>query len=165
MARTVRIGNREVGEGQACFVIAVIGINHNGDLELAKRLIDAAKDSGADAVKFQKRTVEVVFTPDELARPRESPFRITNRDLKRGLEFRYEPSSLSFRIIRSAILGTRSGYRRRWPRRPWVPAWWSGTSPWTARCGAAIRRRLWSRRASNGWCGTSARLSPRWGTA
>jgi len=90
MARTVRIGNREVGEGQPCFVIAEIGINHNGDLELAKRLIDAAKDSGADAVKFQKRTVEVVYTPDELARPRESPFGTTNGDLKRGLEFGYE---------------------------------------------------------------------------
>src|SRR2546430_1233161 len=73
MGRTVRIGNRLVGEGQPCFVIAEIGINHNGHLQLAKRLIDAAKDCGADAVKFQKRTVEVVYTPEELARPRESP--------------------------------------------------------------------------------------------
>jgi N-acetylneuraminate synthase len=86
----VRIGNREVGEGQPCFVIAEIGINHNGDLAIAKRLIDAAKRSGTDAVKFQKRTVEVVYSPEELARPRESPFGTTNGDLKRGLEFGYE---------------------------------------------------------------------------
>ena len=90
MGRTVRIGNRLVGEGQPCFVIAEIGINHNGDLQLAKRLIDAAKDCGADAVKFQKRTVEVVYTPEELARPRESPFGTTNGALKHGLEFGYE---------------------------------------------------------------------------
>ena len=90
MGRTVRIGDRLVGEGQPCFVIAEIGINHNGDLQLAKRLIDAAKDSGADAVKFQKRTVDVVYTPEELARPRESPFGATNGALKHGLEFGYE---------------------------------------------------------------------------
>ena len=87
MARTVRIGQRLVGDGQPCFVIAEIGINHNGDLELAKRLIDASKKAGADAVKFQKRTVEVVYTAEELARPRENPFGQTNGDLKRGLEF------------------------------------------------------------------------------
>lgn len=87
MAGTVRIGQRLVGEGQPCFVIAEIGINHNGDLELAKRLIDAAKKAGADAVKFQKRTVEVVYSAEELARPRENPFGQTNGDLKRGLEF------------------------------------------------------------------------------
>ena len=87
MARTVRIGDRLVGEGQPCFVIAEIGINHNGDLELAKRLIDASKKAGADAVKFQKRTVEVVYTAEELARPRENPFGQTNGELKRGLEF------------------------------------------------------------------------------
>jgi N-acetylneuraminate synthase len=87
MARTVRIGDRLVGEGQPCFVIAEIGINHNGDLELAKRLIDSSKKAGADAVKFQKRTVEVVYTAEELARPRENPFGQTNGELKRGLEF------------------------------------------------------------------------------
>ena len=73
-----------------CYVIAEIGINHNGSLDLAKLLIDQAKKAGADAVKFQKRTVEVVYTPDELARPRESPFGNTNGDLKRGLEFSVE---------------------------------------------------------------------------
>jgi N-acetylneuraminate synthase len=70
-----------------CYVIAEIGINHNGSLDLAKRLIDAAKDAGANAVKFQKRTIEAVYTQAELDKPRESPFGKTNGDLKRGLEF------------------------------------------------------------------------------
>lgn len=87
MGRQVAIGSRTVGDGRPCFIVAEIGINHNGDLELAKRLIDAAANAGCDAVKFQKRTVEVVYTPEELARPRENPFGSTNGDLKRGLEF------------------------------------------------------------------------------
>ena len=86
----VKIGNRLVGEGQPCFIVAEIGINHNGDLEIAKQLIDVAARSGADAVKFQKRTVEVVYPPEELMRPRENPFGPTNGDLKRGLEFGFE---------------------------------------------------------------------------
>lgn len=88
--RTVRIGSRDVGPGQPCFIVAEIGINHNGDIALARRLIDAAVHAGCDAVKFQKRTVEVVYTPEELARPRQSPFGATNGDLKRGLEFGYQ---------------------------------------------------------------------------
>ena len=87
MKRKVRIGDRLVGEGALCFVVAEIGINHNGDIEIAKRLIDAATEAGADAVKFQKRTVEVVYSAEERARQRESPFGTTNGDLKRGLEF------------------------------------------------------------------------------
>jgi N-acetylneuraminate synthase len=71
----------------SCYVIAEIGINHNGSLDLAKRLIDAAKEAGCDAVKFQKRTVDKVYTAEELAKPRENPFGPTNGDLKRGLEF------------------------------------------------------------------------------
>ena len=82
----VEIAGRPVGGHHPCFVVAEIGINHNGDVDLARRLVDAAADSGADAVKLQKRTVEVVYGPDELARPRESPFGLTNGDLKRGLE-------------------------------------------------------------------------------
>lgn len=83
---TVRIGDRLVGTGEPCYVIAEIGINHNGDLDLARRLISAAHAAGCDAVKFQKRTVEVVYTEEELAKPRESPFGDTNGDLKRALE-------------------------------------------------------------------------------
>jgi N-acetylneuraminate synthase len=68
-------------------VIAEIGINHNGDIDIAKQLIDVAVAAGCDAVKFQKRTIEVVYTAEELLRPRENPFGPTNGDLKRGLEF------------------------------------------------------------------------------
>jgi len=87
MSKPITIGEREVGNQHACFIIAEIGINHNGDIELAKKLIDAACDAGCDAVKFQKRTVEVVYSAEELAKPRENPFGATNGDLKRGLEF------------------------------------------------------------------------------
>ena len=68
------------------FIVAEIGINHNGDLDLVRRLIAAAASAGCDAVKFQKRTVDVVYTPEELARPRANPFGPTNGDLKLGLE-------------------------------------------------------------------------------
>jgi len=87
MSKTIIIENREVGPDHACFIIAEIGINHNGDIAIAKKLIDAAVDAGADAVKFQKRTVDVVYTKEDLAKPRENPFGPTNGDLKRGLEF------------------------------------------------------------------------------
>ena len=86
----VRMGTKMVGEGQPCYIIAEIGINHNGDLDLAKRLISIAIAAGCNAVKFQKRTIEVVYSAEELSRPRESPFGNTNGDLKRGLEFEYE---------------------------------------------------------------------------
>ncbi len=76
-----------VGPGHPCYIVAEIGINHNGDLDLAKRLISVAVASGCNAVKFQKRTVEVVYSAEELARPRESPFGTTNGELKRALEF------------------------------------------------------------------------------
>ncbi len=87
---TIIIGGKQVGEGCPCFVVAEIGINHNGSLEIAKKLIDVAVESGADAVKFQKRTIDIVYTTEELAKPRESPFGETNGDLKRGLEFGLE---------------------------------------------------------------------------
>ncbi len=83
----VTIGSRAIGPGRPVFIVAEIGINHNGDLDLARRLIAAAAAAGCDAVKFQKRTVDAVYTPAELAQPRESPFGRTNGDLKRGLEF------------------------------------------------------------------------------
>jgi N-acetylneuraminate synthase len=88
--KTVAIGGRAVGDGQPCYIVAEIGINHNGDVAQAKRLISVASAAGCDAVKFQKRTIEVVYSPAELAKPRESPFGDTNGDLKRGLEFGYE---------------------------------------------------------------------------
>ena len=86
----VKIGNKFVGEGHPCFVIAEIGINHNGSVKLAKELIDIAITTGCDAVKFQKRTVDVVYTKEELAKERPSKFGTTNGDLKRGLEFDLE---------------------------------------------------------------------------
>jgi len=84
---SVTIAGRNVGAGHPCYVVAEIGINHNGDLALAKILIDVAVKAGCDAVKFQKRTVDVVYTAAELAKPRESSFGTTNGELKRGLEF------------------------------------------------------------------------------
>jgi len=90
MTKPVKIGNRNVGPGHPCFVVAEIGINHNGDIEIAKKLIDVAKDSGCEAVKFQKRTVDVVYTKAELDKPRESPWGKTNREQKLGLEFGYD---------------------------------------------------------------------------
>jgi N-acetylneuraminate synthase len=84
---TVNIGSTRVGVGEPTYLIAEIGINHNGSLENAIKLIDNAKAAGFDAVKFQKRTVDVVYTEAELNTPRESVFGKTNGDLKRGLEF------------------------------------------------------------------------------
>ena len=85
--KKVTIGGKTIGEGEPVFVIAEVGINHNGSLDTVKKLIDVAVDAGCDAVKFQKRTIDVVYTPEELARPRESVFGNTNGDLKRALEF------------------------------------------------------------------------------
>jgi len=69
------------------FIIAEIGINHNGDLDIAKKLIDGAAQAGCDAVKFQKRTIDAVYSKKELDKPRESPWGTTNREQKNGLEF------------------------------------------------------------------------------
>ena len=87
MVANITIGKHIIGNVPPTYIIAEIGINHNGDINLAKRLIQLAVAAGCDAVKFQKRTVEVVYTPEELAKPRESVFGETNGDLKRGLEF------------------------------------------------------------------------------
>ncbi len=72
------------------FIIAEIGINHNGDIEIAKQLIDVAKDCGCDAVKFQKRTIDIVYTQELLSSTRESPWGTTQREQKEGLEFSYD---------------------------------------------------------------------------
>ena len=90
MGKVVKIGKYNVGDLSHCFIIAEIGINHNGDINLAKKLIKMAHDLGADAVKFQKRTVDVVYTQHELEMERPNPFGNTNGDLKRGLEFGYD---------------------------------------------------------------------------
>ena len=74
MPRTVEIANRFVGEGQPIYVIAEIGINHNGELELVKKLIDAAAVAGCDAVKFQKRTPEICVPADQREVMRETPW-------------------------------------------------------------------------------------------
>lgn len=72
------------------YLIAEIGINHNGDIDIAKKLIDNAKDAEFDAVKFQKRTIELVYSKEILETPRESPWGITTREQKEGLEFDLE---------------------------------------------------------------------------
>jgi N-acetylneuraminate synthase len=68
------------------FIIAEVGINHNGDINIVKKLIDGAVECGVDAVKFQKRTIDIVYTKEELDKPRESPWGTTNRQQKEGLE-------------------------------------------------------------------------------
>ncbi len=90
MSKCVKIADKLIGDSYPCFVIAEIGINHNGSVELAKKMIDIAVTTGCDAVKFQKRTVDVVYSKEELAKERKSVFGNTNGDLKRGLEFDYE---------------------------------------------------------------------------
>lgn len=75
------------GIARHVFIIAEIGINHNGSLDIAKQLIAQAHHTGCDAVKFQKRTIDIVYTPELLAQPRESPWGTTQRQQKEGLEF------------------------------------------------------------------------------
>ncbi len=76
-----------LGGVNGIFVIAEIGINHNGDINIAKQLIDMAVDCGCNAVKFQKRTIDVVYSEEYLDSPRESPWGTTQRAQKEGLEF------------------------------------------------------------------------------
>ena len=71
-------------------IIAEIGINHNGDIAICKKLIDVAVESGADCVKFQKRDIDAVYTQEFLDSPRESQWGVTQRDQKNGLEFNIE---------------------------------------------------------------------------
>ena len=90
MSKRVKIADKCIGFDEPCFVIGEIGINHNGSMKNVKKLINIASMYGCDAVKFQKRTVDIVYTKEELAMPRQSVFGTTNGDLKRGLEFGYE---------------------------------------------------------------------------
>lgn len=72
---------------RSALIIAEVGINHNGDIAIAKQLIDLAKAAGCDAVKFQKRTIDIVYSKELLDSPRESPWGTTQRDQKEALEF------------------------------------------------------------------------------
>ena len=76
------------------FICAEIGINHNGSIDIAKKLIDVAARCGCDAVKFQKRNVEIVYTKETLDSPRESPFGKTTREQKLGLELSLKQYSM-----------------------------------------------------------------------
>jgi len=87
MSKSIKISNRIIGDNHPCFIVAEIGINHNGNLDYAKKMIDIAVTTGCDAVKFQKRTVDIVYTKEELSKERKSIYGNTNGDLKRGLEF------------------------------------------------------------------------------
>lgn len=88
MAREIKIGNRKVGDGHPAFIVAEIGINHNGDLEIAKNLIFAAKEAGVDAVKFQKRTPELCTPPEQRDQMRETPWGyISYFDYRKKVEF------------------------------------------------------------------------------
>jgi len=92
LPKRVKIGTQYVGPEEPVFVVAEVGINHNGDIALAKKLIDAAKDAGADAVKFQKRTTEEILTKEGLEKPYTSPhaFASTYGEHRRKLEFSEE---------------------------------------------------------------------------
>lgn len=88
MAKTLKIGNRLIGEGAPAWVVAEIGINHNGDIEIAKQMIRSAKKAGVDAVKFQKRTPILCVPPEERNRMRETPWGyITYMDYREHVEF------------------------------------------------------------------------------
>jgi N-acetylneuraminate synthase len=91
MTREIRIGDRWVGDGYPAFLIAEIGINHNGDLGIAKQMIDAAVHAGVDAVKFQKRTPEISTPPEQQRQMRETPWGyITYLDYRHKVEFSEE---------------------------------------------------------------------------
>lgn len=85
MTREIKIGNRRVGEGWPAYIIAEIGINHNGELDIAKQMIDAAVHAGVDAVKFQKRTPDIATPLDQQTQMRETPWGYITY-----LEYRYK---------------------------------------------------------------------------
>ncbi|HMD90315.1 MAG TPA: N-acetylneuraminate synthase family protein [Anaerolineaceae bacterium] len=85
MNREIKIGDRMIGDGHPTYVVAEIGINHNGDIEIAKKLMEAAKRYGVDAVKFQKRTPELCVPPDQRGQMRDTPWGYISY-----LEYRYK---------------------------------------------------------------------------
>jgi N-acetylneuraminate synthase len=91
MAREIKFGKRMIGDGHPTYIIAEAGINHNGDLDIAKKIIDAAAHAGADAVKFQKRTPEICTPPEQQKQMRETPWGyITYLDYRYKVEFSEE---------------------------------------------------------------------------
>ena len=91
MAREIKIGNKLIGDGQPAYVIAEIGINHNGNLDTAKEMIMAAQETGADAVKFQKRTPELCVPKDQRDIMRETPWGyISYIEYREKVEFGFE---------------------------------------------------------------------------
>jgi N-acetylneuraminate synthase len=91
MTREIKIGNRMVGDGHPAYIIAEIGINHNGELGIAKQMIDAAVHAGVDAVKFQKRTPDIATPPDQQSQMRETPWGyITYLEYRYKVEFTEE---------------------------------------------------------------------------
>src|ERR1700677_31984 len=88
MSKVVEIGGKPGGEGYPVYVIAEIGLNHNGDIKIAKQLIDAAALAGCDAVKFQKRTPELCVPAEQRDIPRETPWGVmTYMEYRRRVEF------------------------------------------------------------------------------
>jgi len=88
MKREIKFGERLVGEGHPALIVAEIGINHNGDVNIAKRLIDSAVHAGVDAVKFQKRTPELCVPPEQRNQMRETPWGyITYLEYRNHIEF------------------------------------------------------------------------------
>jgi len=88
MSREIKIGNHMVGDGHPAYIIAEIGINHNGDLRIARQMIDAAVHAGVDAVKFQKRTPEIATPPEQRGQMRETPWGyISYLDYRYKVEF------------------------------------------------------------------------------
>lgn len=94
MNRTIEIGGKVLGPGHPTYVIAEIGINHNGDVEIAKQLMDVAAESGCDAVKFQKRTPEICVPEEQKSIPRETPWgTMTYLEYKERIEFGHDEYS------------------------------------------------------------------------
>src|SRR3990172_6921324 len=88
MARELKLGDRLIGDGHPTFIVAEIGINHNGSMETARSLVDAAVHAGVDAVKLQKRTPELCVPPEQQNQMRETPWGyITYLDYRRRMEF------------------------------------------------------------------------------
>lgn len=110
MIEFIEIADDRIGSGYPCFIIAEIGINHNGDVELAKKLIDVAVLAGCDAVKFQKRTPEICVPEEQKGLERDTPWgRITYLDYRYKVEFgREEYEDIDFYCRERNILWTAS---------------------------------------------------------